>query len=265
MIDLTAPLFSVIVPTFNRPGLLAEALRSVLAQSVLDFECIIVDDGGTTSLPLPYDPRIRVVRRTESGGPAAARNTGVRAAMGRYVTFLDDDDLYRPGRLAEARPVLDANPLAVCWRTGGYRSLSGYVSDVILDDLVPHLGQVSIRREAVLPFDQRFRASEDVEWWLRMARAFPVVTVRRVGYSYRLHGGPREGTGPAARIAGLRLLLEMEVDYFDAHPRALAFQLRQIGLAEMRRGDLTAARSAFSRSLRLRPDPRTVRHLLRTL
>lgn len=258
------PLFSIVVPTRDRPELLAEALRSVVEQSLPDFECIVVDDGGSAPISLPGDPRFRVVRRKVAGGPAAARNTGVEGAEGRFVAFLDDDDLYRPARLADVRSALETNPVAVCWRTGGYRRLDGDVSDVILDDLVPHLGQVALRRDIVPRFDEAFLASEDVEWWLRLARAAPVVTVRKVGYFYRAHSGVREGTGSAARIAGLRRLIETEGEYFEAHPRALAFQLRQIALAEMRRGDRAAARRDLLRSLRASPQPRSLWHLLRS-
>jgi glycosyltransferase involved in cell wall biosynthesis len=206
------PLFSIVVPTRDRPDLLAEALRSVLGQTLPDFECIVVDDGGTGTMEVPGDPRIRVVRRHATGGPAAARNTGVEAAKGRFIAFLDDDDLYLPGRLADVRSTLETNPVVLCWRTGGYRRLDGDVSDVVLDDLVPHLGQVALRREAVPRFDETFHASEDVEWWLRLARAAEVITVPRVGYAYRVHPGVREGIGPAQRIAGLMRLIEAEAD-----------------------------------------------------
>jgi glycosyltransferase involved in cell wall biosynthesis len=258
------PFFSIVVPTRDRPDLLAEALRSVLGQTLPDFECIVVDDGGSVAVKVPDDPRITVVRRRTSGGPAAARNTGLEAAKGCCVAFLDDDDLYRPGRLADVRSALETNPVVLCWRTGGHRSLDGDVSDVILDDLVPHLGQVAVHRDTVPRFDEALPASEDVEWWLRVARAAPVVTVPRVGYAYRVHPGVRQGIGPAQRIAGLTRLIEGEADYFQAHPRALAFQLRQIGLAELRRGDRKAARRAFLRSLRARPQPRSLWHLLRS-
>lgn len=257
------PLFSIVVPTRDRTDLLREAIGSLLKQTVDDFECIVVDDGSRQPMPLMSDDRIRVVRRDRSGGPAAARNTGLDAARGRYVTFLDDDDTYAPERLADCLPLLLRSPVVVCWRNGGERVLDGDVRDVILEDLVPHLGQVSMWSTIVPRFDERFPASEDVEWWLRVARGHPVVTVPRVGYIYRTHSGPRNAIGPAQRSVGLQMLLKDEGDYFTLHPRARAFQWRQIGLAELRAGNSHTARKAFFASIRARPSIRGIWHLVR--
>ena len=92
------PQFSVIIPTYNREQLSTEAIRSVLDQTMQDFEIVVVNDGGDVPI-VPDDPRIRILTKP-NGGPASARNHGIRAAQGRYITFLDDDDLYTPDRLA---------------------------------------------------------------------------------------------------------------------------------------------------------------------
>jgi glycosyltransferase involved in cell wall biosynthesis len=263
--EATIPLFSVIIPTFDRPEMVREAVDSVLAQTVQDFECLVVDDGGALPVNVPDDPRIRVIQRNSSGGPAAARNEGIEAARGRYVTFLDDDDRFFPDRLADVLSALEDNPVVICWRTGGDRTLNGDVADVILDDLVPHVGQVSLRRDITPRFREEFMASEDVEWWLRLALALPVKTVPRVGYLYRLHEGPRNRIGLEARTAGLRRLLDEEPEYFKTRPRARGFQWKQIGLAEMRRDARRAAAGAFLQSLLAAPSIRTGWHLLRAL
>jgi glycosyltransferase involved in cell wall biosynthesis len=257
------PLFSVIIPTHDRPEMVREAVDSVLAQTIEDFECLVVDDGGTLPVAVPDDPRIRMIRRNLSGGPAAARNDGIAAARGRYIAFLDDDDWFLPNRLADSLPALRETPVVVCWRTGGQRTLNGEVFDSILDDLVPHVGQVSLRREATPRFREDYQASEDVEWWLRLAHAVPLRTVPRVGYRYRLHQGARHRIGLEARAAGLRRLLEEEASYFEVRPRARAFQWRQIGLMEMQRGEPLAASRAFRRSLRASPSVRSIWHFLR--
>ena len=94
------PLFSVIIPTFNRIVLLTRTLESVLGQRVRDFETIVVDDGstdGTTS----YLQSVRGIRvfRQANNGPARARNLGAFQAEGRYLAFLDSDDLWFPWTL----------------------------------------------------------------------------------------------------------------------------------------------------------------------
>lgn len=96
------PLFSVVIPVFNRPGLLAHALRSVLGQTYQDFEILVVDDGSEDAadriIEELADPRIRFLKRPHRGG-SAARNTGIDAAAGELIAFLDSDDRFLPHHL----------------------------------------------------------------------------------------------------------------------------------------------------------------------
>src|SRR5688572_2890462 len=90
------PRVSVVIPVFNRPLAVLQAIESVLAQTVQDFELIVVDDGSDDGTPDTLagltDPRIRIVRHPQRRGGSAARNTGIRAAAADYVAFLDSDD-----------------------------------------------------------------------------------------------------------------------------------------------------------------------------
>ena len=266
------PLFSVIVPTYGRPALLGEAIGSVLAQTVRDLECIVVDDASPQPVTVAPDPRVTVIRRDANGGTAAARNTGLDAARGTYVTFLDDDDLLTPDRLELALRGLARAPVAVCWSRyldlrgdGRGRILEGDVRHTILDGIAPHTGRTALPRELAPRFDERFRGSEDVEWWLRLAQLAPVATVPRVGYLVRRHAGVRHTKGVGVRIRDRLRLLEMYPEYFDAHPRAAAFAWKRVGLMAQREHDHGAARRAFARSLRLRPEIRAAWHLARSL
>ena len=265
------PLFSVIVATYGRPGFLADALASVLGQTVGDFEAVVVDDASPTPARYKGDPRVRVVRREENGGPAAARNTGLREARGRYVTFLDDDDLYTPDRLALALEGLKRTTLTHCWiqytdtPAGHNRILEGRVERQILEGLTPHLGTVAVARTVALPFDERFLAAEDVEWWLRMAQRSAVSRVPRIGYLLRRHAGPRHRIDLPTRLRCRLLLLDLHADYFVARPRAAAFQWKRIGLMSAELGDVPRARAAFALSFRLRPRADTLWHLVRSL
>ena len=96
------PFFSIVIPTYNRAHTIGEAIRSCRDQSHDDFELVIVDDGSTDDTEAVIrsigDPRIRYLRR-DNGGPAAARNTGIDAARGRYIAFLDSDDRFAPEKL----------------------------------------------------------------------------------------------------------------------------------------------------------------------
>ena len=111
-----APLVSIIVPVYNVERYLADCLDSILAQTMGDFEAILVNDGSTDAsydIAMTYvrrDPRLRLVSRP-NGGIGAARNTGIEIARGRYLAFADSDDVLHPEMLAE---------LLACAEAGGH-------------------------------------------------------------------------------------------------------------------------------------------------
>lgn len=98
----TTPGITVVIPTYNRAQLVTRAINSVLAQSMPDFELIVVDDGSTDEtadvLAALKDPRLRVIHQ-ENRGVSAARNVGIDAAVGEMIVWLDSDDEAEPGWL----------------------------------------------------------------------------------------------------------------------------------------------------------------------
>ncbi|MFL5348772.1 MAG: glycosyltransferase family 2 protein [Hyalangium sp.] len=95
------PFFSIVIPTYNRARLLEESLASVFAQELTDFEVLVVDDGSTDdtqAVLARYGERVRALRQTNQG-QGAARNLGIQHATGRYIVFLDSDDLWFPWTL----------------------------------------------------------------------------------------------------------------------------------------------------------------------
>jgi teichuronic acid biosynthesis glycosyltransferase TuaG len=109
-----SPRVSVVVPVWNAAATLAETIASVQAQTAPDWEMLLVDDGsrdGSRALAeaaAAADPRLRVVGWRDNRGAAAARNAGIRAARGRFIAFLDADDLWRPEKLAVQLAALEA-------------------------------------------------------------------------------------------------------------------------------------------------------------
>jgi len=106
------PKVSVIIPKHNRAALVIEAIDSVLAQTYKDFELIVVDDGSTDNTQdalKGYADRIRYIYQ-ENQRRSEARNTGIKAASGEYIAFLDDDDLWLPQKLEKQVTFLDAHP-----------------------------------------------------------------------------------------------------------------------------------------------------------
>jgi FkbM family methyltransferase len=117
-------LVSVIIPCFNAGEYLARAVRSALAQGMVGTEVIIVDDRSTDgSKTVAEDlanrlPGVRLVQQPANAGPAAARNTALHQASGRYVCFLDADDEYAPGFFAAVLPPLEQDPDLAAVTTG---------------------------------------------------------------------------------------------------------------------------------------------------
>lgn len=261
--------FSVIIPSYGRPAYLEEAIGSVLTQTIGDFEIIVVDDASPAIVTVPNDPRIRLIRRPTNGGPAAARNTGVEHAIGRYITFLDDDDIYTPDRLQIGLEGVAEAPVGLCWtsplgeKLARGRLINGVPGGHIVAGTVPHLGSTTVDRKAMRPLNASYRTVEDVEWWIRMSDV-PIRTVPQVGYLLRRHSEARVGYDEQERITGSRRLLEEHAAYFSRWPQAAVYRLRWIGLTAMRIDDREAARAAFRQALRTRPYLRDVKHLLST-
>lgn len=115
---------TAVVATRDRPRLVVDAVDSVLAQSVADVEVIVVDDGSVEALRLPGHPRVTVIRRPVPGGPAAARNRGVELASGRWLVFVDDDDVALPSLVERSLTAMEGCDLPPPSRPrGGHFSL----------------------------------------------------------------------------------------------------------------------------------------------
>jgi glycosyltransferase involved in cell wall biosynthesis len=257
------PEISVVLPTHDRPAFLADAIASVLAQTVSSWELVVVDNGSSTPVAVPADDRITVLRLPENQGPARARNLGVTRARAAAVAFLDDDDQYTPDRLAIALKGLAEAPVAVCGARflddgpGRVRGLTGRVADVILDDLTPSLGATAIRRDDFEPFDERWMAIEDVDWWWRTAQRLPVASTDEVGYIVRRHDGPRSRNDVAARLDENLAFLAEHRDWFDGHRRARGFRLRRAAAMATTMGDRSRAVRLLGRSFVAHPSLRT--------
>src|SRR5205085_7967865 len=111
------PVLTVIIPTLDRPALLAPTLSCLTRQTLAELEIIVVDDGSRDALAVQsvaraFHPMVRYMR-IANAGEAGAVNRGIAAARGEYVNFLSDDDAYAPELLAEAVEVLRKNPDAI--------------------------------------------------------------------------------------------------------------------------------------------------------
>jgi glycosyltransferase involved in cell wall biosynthesis len=107
------PKFSIIIPTYNQGMFIAEAVQSVLNQTIQDFDILIVDDASTdnttTVLEQFHDPRLNYIRHDRNRGGAATRNTGILAATGEWLVLLDADDFFHPQKLEAHLRFIDAH------------------------------------------------------------------------------------------------------------------------------------------------------------
>jgi teichuronic acid biosynthesis glycosyltransferase TuaG len=124
-------LVSIITPVFNAERWLEDMLASVAAQSFTNWEHLLVDDGSTDSSAALIeraaraDPRIRLLRMPGNGGPARARNAALELAKGRYIAFLDADDLWLPAKLERSLDFLRQSGCDFCYHAFRYLSADG--------------------------------------------------------------------------------------------------------------------------------------------
>ncbi len=243
---------SVVVPCHNSLDWLPSTLESVLAQSFVDFEVVLVDDGGDDDLlgwaSALDDGRVRAVRQ-ENGGVASARNRGIAEARGELIALLDSDDLWEPWTLdslveAHDRAVASTGPgerpigLTYGWydvidehgATNG-RAVTSNLEGDIWDELVvanvvavgSALVPSSVFAEIGGPLENRDRFDVDVEdweFWIRVAASYRVALVPRVVLHVRRHGSNSTGAGATESLgAAYAALLERVFDPARTPPR----------------------------------------------
>jgi glycosyltransferase involved in cell wall biosynthesis len=187
------PLVSVIVPAYNVADYIGDALNSVLAQTFTDYEIIVINDGSPDTEALekvlaPYLSRI-VYLKQENGGVSAARNTGIKAARGSLIAFLDGDDTWLPHYLEVQVPRIQADPtIDVLYPNVIMFGDSSEAGEEFMT-ICPSNGEVTFerlllqecnvsncsiaKRETILRaglFDESLRSVEDFDLWLRVIK-----------------------------------------------------------------------------------------------
>lgn len=209
-----SPLVSVIVPSFNAEATILSALASVCVQTYGTLEILVVDDcsfDATAKLVeglAAAEPRLRLLQHARNQGPAAARNTGLAAAVGRYCAFLDADDEWVPDKLARQVSALVAAPQAVlcccdavwmrdgmaegtvydgCVVVNGPTAWKAMLEDVYVGTPCAVVDTATARRLG--GFDPALRVGEDQDLWLKLAFAGEVIALPEVLVYYRLSLG----------------------------------------------------------------------------
>jgi glycosyltransferase involved in cell wall biosynthesis len=204
------PRVTVVIATHDRAPLLPEAIRSVQAQSIADWDCVVADDGSTDDTERTLqglkqqEPRLRSVRLAHSGRHGRVRNAAVAASVAPFVAFLDDDDRWLPVTLeSQLAAFADAPDAAlVCGRVRRFGDRSGLwparpqparldLARLLRGNVIP-LSTVMVRRAAFVQaggFPPETEATPDYELWLRLARVAPIRCLPDVLCDYRVHAG----------------------------------------------------------------------------
>lgn len=180
----TKPLISVIIPTYKRATLIAMAIETVRRQTYGNIEILVVDDASpddTASVvqAIP-DPRIRYIRHENNKGSSATRNTGIRAAKGELIAFIDDDDEWCEDKLEIQVKKIAECDVVLCMGISGGRPLRVHRRpNITLDDLRKGsfnpsslLAKASVLRDVM--FDENLRQGEDWDVFIRIGQRYRI-------------------------------------------------------------------------------------------
>lgn len=199
---------SVIIPTYKRSEDITRAVNSVLKQTIDSLECIVVDDNGletldgekTAAVMSQYanNPRVKYIRHETNKNGSAARNTGIKASSGEYVSFLDDDDIYTPTRLEKMCKKLDGldESWGACYTSYVKHQMNGKdqfsdekkEGDLFFKALMRSLyigsgSNLFFRRSAIEKtglFNESFKRNQDLEYLIRILQSYKMAYVDEV-------------------------------------------------------------------------------------
>lgn len=278
----------MIVPVYNRAGLVGRALDSILSQTYHPIEILAVDDGSTDdSKQILEDyarrhPGVIKVLTQGNSGPAAARNHGIRHAQGEFIAFLDSDDMWVPTKLERQVPLCRQGPGLV------YSAIQevdeegrllrtvpcedGLRGDIYRDLLIRNRmtgGTVVVRRaslERVGLFDESLQAAENWDLWIRIGRDFEVDFVDEPLVKYLRHEGSMSEDLTRMRHAAEAVLRKHFPDppspedpIFDTYNEAFAHFNYRVAVRLFTAGNLAQAREMIRRCWRHRPGYRDTR------
>jgi glycosyltransferase involved in cell wall biosynthesis len=214
-------LISCIVPVYNGERYLKEALDSILAQTYSQLEIIVVDDGstdGTAKIGAEFGGRLRYLDQLNAG-PAAARNRGLNAASGDFVTFLDADDLWHPEKLSRQLACFENRPeLGYCvthvqnfWVAELAEEKDKFSNHRLSNPLPGYVTQTLMARRAVFEtvgcFNASLRHGDDTDWFLRASdQGTPAELLPEVLVYRRLHDANLSRAAAASRAEYLHIV-----------------------------------------------------------
>ena len=285
--NASAPLVSVIIPTYNRARLIEGSIRSVFAQDYPNIEVLVVDVGSVDDTEKVMagirDERLRYLKQEKNRGAPAARNVGIREARGELLAFLDSDDAWEPTKLSRQVEVMvkGSEETALVYtgmrkvnergETRGFKrpSKRGYIyHDLLVDNVVGSTSTALVRASAakeVGGFDESLRSRQDMDLWLRLSKNHKVDFVDAPLVIYSVHND-RISSNYDSKIQGCETVLAKYYQDIEKDPSALAAHYYLLGTLHQKKGDVKNARRYFRLSLRSRLSTKAlIRHMVSSI
>mgnify|MGYP005844005933 CR=1 FL=1 len=240
------PLISVIVPTHNRGHLIKRAIESILNQTFQDFEVIVVDDGSTDSteevIKKINNNKVVYVKHDSNKGASAARNTGIKNSRGKYIAFLDSDDIWLKDKLEKQLNEFNlSSPDTAVVHCGvqyiDYKTQQPLTQWIIREDVnknifnnfgaAPGTPTMLIRKDALLDvgfFDESIPSHEETELSMRLAKKYKFALVDEF-LVLALKNHSQITANPDLFIRGKEIIYEKHKDYLTKY---LAYNLCNI-------------------------------------
>jgi GT2 family glycosyltransferase len=205
-----SPLVSVIMPTYNRPIMLKEAIESIIAQDYKNIELIVINDNGcdVDHIIKGFEDKIKIKYRenTRNLKLAASRNVGLNIASGKYITYLDDDDIFYPDHISTLVSFLEKSRYKIAY-TDGNKAIQKKLSNdsyqiiervnelsndfskgyLLINNITPvccvmHAKECS---DVIGKFDERLHTLEDWDFWIRMSYHYDFKHIKKITCEYR--------------------------------------------------------------------------------
>jgi glycosyltransferase involved in cell wall biosynthesis len=246
------PAVSVVIPAYNAARFLREAIDTAMAQTFTDYEIIVIDDGSTDateSIARSFGDKVRYFRQ-QNRGASAARNEGIRKATGKYIAFLDSDDLWAPEKLAVQVRILDQDEetslvysdWALTQDNGpGRRSFLEIVpgaSGRVFDDLIQRgfvlTSTVLVRHsclDEVGAFDEALPVVEDYDLWLRIAHRWKFALIKDRLVTKRNWEGNLSSDTPKAAANKILVFKKALIAFPNLTPRRRRLIRQQMALS----------------------------------
>lgn len=238
------PTVSVVIPTCNRAHFVGRAIQSVLDQTYRNFEILVVDDASndnTEEIVKHFsDERISYIPHRENKGGSSARNTGIKAARGKFIGFLDDDDEWLPQKL-ECQINLFSRSQSMVGAVYTGNIMCNHKTRKVLKEIVPtkrgmiladllfrncvgSTSSILIKKECLARvglFDENLPSCQDWDMWIRISRHYQIDFVDQTLFIHYVHEN-RISTNYEARTQGTKILIEKISEDIASKPKIIS-------------------------------------------